>query len=146
MRKAALVLAACVLTSCGAPRGGARPPVAQPEPGSIPRVGAPALVQILAREVGGEWQAAGDLVRLFPGKGLPFEIHHAPCQRSQEVVLERYESWVRPMAIIWAGNGWTLVGDADAWMRDRAKVLRVVAVLEKTQPDHATWKPARERN
>lgn len=102
-----------------------------------------ALIRTLSAETGGQWESGRSVVYTSPKKGCAFYIHYAPCQQDQGLLLNHYVSWMRPMAIIWAGNGWTVVSDNHAWRSNRDTVLKLVAILERSKPDDETWKTAR---
>jgi hypothetical protein len=95
-------------------------------------------------QIGGKWEAGESTVYSRTEKIGMFSVYYAPCQQDQALVLNKMESWARPMAIIWAANGWTLVSDSGAWKSNRRQVERVIGILERFYPNGGTWKTTRQ--
>lgn len=98
------------------------------------------LSRMLGEAVGGKWEAGSSVVYSRPKKGSLFFINYAMSQQEQTLVLNGMLQWTRPMGITWAGYGWTLVSDANAWTDDRAEMRQIVAILERFCPNGKTWK------
>jgi hypothetical protein len=119
--------------------GDFKPPEDQPL-----RIDVAPLSKMFSDQIGGKWEAGESTVYSRTEKIGMFSVYYAPCQQDQALVLNKMESWARPMAIIWAANGWTLVSDSGAWKSNRRQVERVIGILERFYPNGGTWKTTRQ--
>jgi hypothetical protein len=108
------------------------------------RINAAPLSKMFSDQIGGKWETGENTVYSRTEKVGMFIVYYAPCQQDQALVLNKMQSCARPMAIIWAGNGWTLVSDSYAWTYNRRQVESVIQILERFHPNNSTWKTTRQ--
>jgi len=113
---------------------------AAPDEAALKRHGRPtinlvALCKALADETGQPWVVHGNRVEVRTPEQL-YSVYCGDNQSEQSLILEPMESWQRAMAIVWSSNGWSLVGDMDAWSRSGETTRKIVGVLTRYRPSH----------
>jgi hypothetical protein len=113
-------------------------------------IGPKDLCTIIEKEVGGAWVfergriSSRELMGKKKGQVDPlFYIFYALSQHDQARILEDFESSARPLAIVWAANGWTVVSDPRAWTSKDGLIEKLTALLLKYHPDDKSWKTLR---
>jgi hypothetical protein len=122
-------------------------PGAAPDEAALKRHGRPtinpvALCKALADETGQPWVVHGKCVAVRTPEQLYF-VYCGDAQHEQSLILEPMANWQRAMAIIWSSNGWSLVGDMDAWSRSGETTRKIVGILARYRPSH-DWKTPRQ--
>ena len=109
---------------------------------ALRRVNQDELAKALEKVTSRKWRANKNWVQsVMEAEKTPqsiFLITHASCQQDQSLALAGFASWQRALAIIWSGNGWTLVSDMNAWFHYGDEATKVVSILRTTHPA-PTW-------